>query len=273
MTIKTRNKLNLSLFFFSLVFLLANITLLLISLYSNSFTLDFSSYTSDNPHSFFLIKYNPTIVLISLYFQIVYVCVTSFMLYRVFEKTQASDISYFFVFLIALIANSLRLWIPLLNLEKTYSGLFRFCGNCVLFSKMLVPVSLFFSVVMAGVEQRQELEKNIFILLLGCILFSQFIPLNTSKLCSNFEIDYSYRNAIKVSSILIIIATLIALFFNNKHRLYTQLTTLGLGLISTGTFVLFNSTSIFLLGLSFLLLLFGNIFYLKELHKQYLWND
>lgn len=273
MTIKTRNRLNLSLFVVSLVFLFANILILFISLYKNSFTLDLSSFIPQDNPSFFLTQYNPTVVIIALFFQIVYVCITSFMLFRVFEKTQASDISYFYLFLIALLANSLRLWIPLFNLGNSYSSLMVFCGKSVVFSKMLVPLSLLFSVVMAGIDQRQDLEKNIFILLLGCIFFSQLIPLNTANICSNFEVDYSYRNVIRISSVLVILAMLIALFFNNLHRLYTQITTIGLALISTGTFILFNSCSILFLGIAFILLLVGNILYLKELHKQYLWND
>lgn len=273
MTIKTRNRLNISLFYFSLVFLAANIIILLFSIHYNSFSLMQGIEQSQQTTFSFLTRYNPLVMLISLYFQIVYVCITSFMLYRVFEKTQASDISFFFLFLIALIANSMRIWIPLFNLGSTYSGLLIFCGNCVLFSKMLVPLSLLFSVVMANVEQRQDLEKNIFLLLLGCIFFAQIIPLNTANLCNNFEVDYSYRNVIRITTILVIIAMLIALFFNNRHRLYTQVTTIGLALICIGTYILFNASSIILLVLSFIFLFIGNMLYLKELHKQYLWND
>ena len=195
------------------------------------------------------------------------------MLYRVFEKTQASDISYFFLFLISLIANSMRIWIPLFNMEGTYSNLLVFCGDCVIFSKLLMPLSLFFAVVMGNVEQRQDLEKNIFLLIIGCVFFAQIIPLNTANFCMNFEVDYSYRNVIKIATILVSLATIIALFFNNMQRFYTQFTTLGLGLIIIGTYILFNSTNLLKLIISFFLLLFGNIFYLKELHKQYLWND
>ena len=145
MTIKTRNRLNLSLFVFSLVFLAANISIFLFSYYNKSFSTElFEANTSGKS---FLIQYNPIIVIASLYFQIIYVCVTSFMLFRVFEKTQASDISYFFLFLISLIANSLRIWLPLLNMVNTYSNLIIFCGNCVIFSKLLMPLSLLFAVV------------------------------------------------------------------------------------------------------------------------------
>lgn len=273
MTIKTRNRLNLSLFVFSLVFLAANVLILLLSLYNKSFSLEAYKALGQTEKSMFLVQYNPLIVLISIYFQIIYVCVTSFMLYRVFEKTQASDIPYFFLFLIALIANSLRIWTPLFNMPNTYSELLIFCGNSIVFSKLLVPASLLFSVVMAGVEQRQDLEKNIFLLILGCLFFAQLLPLNTANICKNFEIDYSYRTVIKITAILIIIATLIALFFNNKQRFYTQRTTIGLAFISAGTIILFNSINILRLAVSFVLLLAGNILYLKELHKQYLWND
>ena len=271
MTIKTRNRLNLSLFVFSLVFLAANIIIFIFSLYSKSFSLDI--YDNTSTHTAFLLRHNPIIVIISLFFQIIYVCVTSFMLFRVFEKTQATDISYFFLFLISLIANSVRIWLPLFGMENTFTNLLLFCGNCVIFSKLLMPLSLLFAVVMGNVEQRQDLEKNIFLLLIGCIFFAQIIPLNTANICMNYEVDYSYRNVIKIAAILVSIATLIALFFNNKQRFYTQYTTIGLCLIIIGTFILFNSTNLLRLITSFFFLLFGNIFYLKELHKQYLWND
>ena len=149
MTIKTRNRLNLSLFVFSLVFLAANIIIFLFSLYSKSYALDI--YDSTSTHTSFLLRYNPIIVIISLFFQIIYVCVTSFMLFRVFEKTQATDISYFFLFLISLIANSLRIWLPLFGMENTFTNLLLFCGNCVIFSKLLMPLSLLFAVVMGNV--------------------------------------------------------------------------------------------------------------------------
>ena len=271
MTIKTRNRLNISLFYFSLVFLAANIIIFLFTLYNNSFSLSIPNDIPTNRP--FLVRYNPIIVIISMFFQIIYVCVTSFMLYRVFEKTQASDIPYIFLFLISLIANSVRIWVPLFGMIDTYSNFLKFCGNCVVFSKLLMPLSLLFAVVMGNVEQRQDLEKNIFLLLIGCIFFANIIPLNTANICFNYEVDYSYRNVIRIASILVVIATLIALFFQNKQKFYTQFTTIGLGLIICGTFFLFNSVNLLNLILSFLLLLFGNIFYLKELHKQYLWND
>ena len=129
MTIKTRNRLNFSLFIFSLVFLAVNILFFLLALYNKSFSLEIFQNNSSSTHTNFLIKYNPLIVFISLYFEIIYVCVTSFLLYRVFEKTQATDISYFFMFLVSLIANSLRIWLPLFNMVNTYSNLLIFCGN------------------------------------------------------------------------------------------------------------------------------------------------
>ena len=94
-----------------------------------------------------------------------------------------------------------------------------------------------------------------------------------ATICTNYEVDYGYRTVLKIAGILISLATLIALFFNNNQRFYTQYTTIGLALIITGTFILFNSTNLLRLISSFLFLLFGNIFYLKELHKQYMWND
>lgn len=271
MTIKTRNKLNLSLCIFAILSTCFNAFILFLSIYRGTFSLDL--YLKQVTKTNFLTQYNPFFVLISLYFQILYVCLTSFMLYRVFEKTKASDIIFIFLFLIAHIANTFRIWIPLFNLGATYSGLLMFCGNAILFSKLLIPLSLLYSVIMSSDDQRQDLEKNIFLLLLVCIFFAITIPLNTANVCLNFEVDYGYRKVIDITSVLIIIATLIAMFFNNRRKMYTQITTIGLAFISIGTYILINTINILRLALAVIFLTLGNILYLKELHKQYLWND
>ena len=281
MTIKTRNKLNISLFILSLCFLIINVFILVFSIYNKAFSLE--TYTNQTfsaaqlakftERTNFLTKYNPLVVIISLYYQLIYVCVTSLMLFHVFEKTQATDVSFFSVFLIALLANSVRIWLPLFNISSTFSNLLVFCGNLILFSKLLIPTSLLFSVVMSDADQRQDLEKNLFILILGNLFIAQIIPMNTPVICPNFEVDYSFRTVIRITSILIVLASLVALFFNNRQKYYTQLTTIGLACIGAGTYILLNSVNILRLCLSFAFMLAGNILYLKELHKQYLWND
>ena len=271
MTIRTRNRLNISLFVIANFFLLAEIILLVFSIFTGRFS--FPEVTIDNNSTFILTRYFPYAVLASLYIQIIYVSVTSIILYRSFEKTQASDIVYFYLFLIACLADSFRLFIPLLGIAETYSNLLIFCGNATVFAKILMPLSLLCTVILNTVEQRQDIEKNIFILILISIFFAGFIPLNTAVTCPNFAVDYSYKATLKVTTIILLCASVIALYFDNKSHMHRQRTTIGFGLISAGMYILYESTNLLKLVIAFGALIAGNILYLKELHNQYMWND
>jgi len=271
MTIKTRNRLNIFLFILSTLLLFFALFLLIWQIVTKNLNLQLVTVNSKS--TFFLTKYNPHIVLAALYFQITYVSVSSMILFRSFEKTQASDIVYFYLFLVACLVDSFRLLIPLLNISDTYSNLLIFCGDAVLFSRILIPLSLLCSVVLGTVEQRQEIEKNIFIITLISIFFAKTIPLNTALTCSNYSVDYSFKTVLKVTTVIIILAGAIYLYMENKNRLYSQKTTLGYILLAAGIYILLEATNLFKFLISALALSIGTFLYLKELHNQYLWKE
>lgn len=269
MTVKTRNRLNLTLFAISIVVFIFDATFFILKLLRGNLDLSYFSF-SKNEASFFT-RTNPYITIASLFIQILYVICTSFLLFRIFEKTQASAIVYFHLFLWACLIDTFRLWIPLFNLAESYSNLLIFCGNSTIFAKILIPLSLLFSVAMTDVEKRQNIEKYVFILLCVSFFFSQVIPLNTSIEMPNFSVDYSYKLILKVSTTIIITVCVISQFITNRQNMYTQKTTIGYLLIFIGTFLLFNSINLFRLTVSLSALTTGTIMYLKGLHNQYLW--
>lgn len=270
MTIRTRNRFIFILFICSLSFLLVNSILLIVNIYNKNFNIQSLMPASKN---FSLIKYNPYCVIISLFFEQLFAITVSIVLYRTFENTHTGDIIFFSIFLFTFITDAFRLWIPILNIKDTYSRLFIFCGNASLFSKLLTPASLLFVVIEGTDEQRQDVEKNLFVIIFASIFFAKFIPLNTVNTLPNFAVDYSFRKAIQVYSFFTICAALVALFINNKNKLYKQLTTIGFFLLCCGKFFIYNSTSILRLSIAIICLTTGCILFLKELHNQYLWND
>lgn len=269
MTVRTRNRLNLTLFAISIVVFIFDATFLILKLLRGN--LDLSSFSFSDTGTSFFTKYNPYITIASLFTQILYVICTSFLLFRIFEKTQASAIVYFHLFLWACLIDSFRLWIPLFNLADSYSNLLIFCGNSTILTKILIPLSLLFSVAMSDVEKRQNIEKYVFILLCVSVFFSQFIPLNTAITLPNFSVDYSFKLIIKISTIIIMAVCVISQFITNRQNMYTQKTTIGYLLIFIGTYLLFNSINIFRFIVSLSALTTGTIMYLKGLHNQYLW--
>ncbi|MCQ2591584.1 MAG: hypothetical protein MJ188_02270 [Treponema sp.] len=275
MTLKTRNHLNLILFILSVLTLLIDTIFLVLKIADGSFSIKQCTETiilSNNP-SFFLTKYNPLCVIISLYFQIIYVSVTSMILLRSFEKTQASDIIYFYLFLVACLVDTFRLYIPVFKLNNTYSNFLMACGNATVFAKILIPLSLLYTVVMSDVEKRQDIEKNIFLLLLLSIFFAQFIPLNNAIVLPNFSVDYSFKITLNFFTYILMTVAVVTQFFYNKRHLYRQNTAIGYLLICIGISVLFYSTNILNLSIAMICLGVGDFLYLKELHNQYLWFD
>ena len=270
MTIRTRNRLNIILFIISTLILFAETFLLIWQILTKNLNIQLL-YTSKS--TFFLTKYNPYIVIASLYYQIMYVSVSSMILFRSFEKTQASDIVYFYLFLVACLVDSFRLLIPLLDISETYSNLLIFCGNASLFARLLIPLSLLCTTILGTVEQRQEIEKNIFIILLISIFFAQIIPLNTAVTSPNYSVNYAFKKTINISSMLIIAASIVYLFIENTNHLYSQKTTAGFSLLAIGIYMLFDSTNLLKFTLASVFLSAGTFLYLKELHNQYLWKE
>lgn len=270
MTIRIRNRLIFALFISSIIFLLINISLLIVSLANGTF---YINSISNLNKSFSLIRYNQICVILSLFFEQLFVIVVSIVVYRTFEKTQSSSIIYFCLFLFSFITDALRLWIPLLNISDTFSKLYMFLGNASLFSKLMYPIALLYTVLGASEDQRQNIEKKLVIIIFACVFFADFIPLNTTNTLPNFAVDYSFRKAIQFYSLITLTSAVVILFISNKKRLYNQITTAGFILLWFGKFFIYNSTNILRFVLAIIFLSTGAVLYLKELHNQYLWND
>lgn len=272
MTIRTRNRFIKILFIITILFFFANQAILIVSLFHHTLNLDFFNQFI-NKQDFILIRYSPFCVLGSLFFQIFYIATITYILYRSFEKTPATEATYVILYLIACLANSIRIEIGLLNIADTYSNLLIACGNIDLFSKLLFPISLLCVAMMPSIEQKQDTDKNIFLILILSIFFAEIIPLNTIKTLPNFSIGYGYKNILNIYEIICIVTGTGIMAVRNYRRQFNQKTTIGYALTAIGITICFNTVNILLFVLSFIFLTLGTYFYFYELHKQYLWND
>lgn len=271
MTLRTRNRITISIFLLSSILLFIFCILFTITYSNGIIAPEVTNFAYKN--GFSLLEYNPICVILSIFILVLFVATTTIIIYRSFVKTQAPEINFLLLFSISCIADSFRIMIPLLNLSNTYSELYIFCGNATLFSMLLAPISIFFTVIINDAEFKQNIEKFLLILIVLAAMIGNLIPLNTAVTLPNYAVSYSYKNAITIYSVIIYSAALIALFLINKSKLYSQKTTIGLLLIILGRMSLFSSYNALLLGISVILLFTGPFLYLKELHNQYLWND
>ncbi len=270
MTIRSRNRVNFIFLIISALILLLNVTLFCYHLFTKNLTI----YNPQNLVSeFFLFKYNFWIVIGSIFIINLYVVTASFFILRTFEKTQATEVLFFLVFLTAMLFDTARLYVPIYGLDGTYSDSLIHMGNLTLSARLLAPIALFALTAFCGEEFRQQTEQNCLICILLAVFFAIFLPLNTAVIHPNLCISYGFTRAIHLFSVIICIFSVITLFMRNKKNDFSQMNTVGFLMIIIGYNLLFTTYNLasFLLGTAILGI--GTAIYLIKLHQHYLWVD
>lgn len=271
MTIKTRNRLDFALFIISAALFVFNVVFLIIRISNGTLNLEpFSQYITDKP---FLTRYNPYITIGSLLYENLFVVVVSYLLVHIFEKTQASDVVFFCLFLMACLLDSVRLWIPLFSVNHNYSTFLFFIGTVSIMGKILIPLSLLFVVIYGQIGPKPDIEKYLFLVIMVSGFFAYIVPLNSAVINPNFSVDYSYKSLLSTITAVTIIGSLTAEVFINIKQLHTQKTTIGLAVLSGGILLLSGSSNIVICLISTSALVTGTVIFLYELHNQYLFTN
>lgn len=271
MTLKTRNRINLIFTSISFATLLYQSCFLLYFFLHDKLT--FSSIYDNTKTGFFLFISQDLYVMIGILFQFLLVIIDSYIVYRTFIKTQAPEVPFFIIFLLGILFDTFRIWIPTFSLSNSYSSMYLFCGNATLFSHILAPLGLLLLAIVPFTELKQNYDKLAAVIILISLFLATLIPLNTTKTLPNFSVDYSFKKLMITYTIISYGATLIAHFFNNKGKAFNQLTTVGLALLMIGLHLLQNSMTLIALVSGIAAVSLGSVFFLKELHNQYLWTD
>lgn len=271
MTIRFRNRITLVFFVLSTVCLALGLIFTGIQIFSGSFTTPqiYEKISSEN----FLLTYRPWCTLAGIFLILLYTCITSLIIFHSFEKTQAPDMAFFLLFLLACLCDASRLVVPLMHLSQNYSLLLLKIGNIQLFARLIAPLALMGTTILSSEELKQNTDKNCLILIITAIFFAEFIPLNTAVILPNFNISYGYVKPIRLFSFAVIIMSSIALFISNRKNDYRQLMTLGFIMLSLGYTLIFYCFNILVLVSGAFFLGLGTTFFLNETHRHYLWID
>ena len=221
----------------------------------------------------FLFRYNPICVFAGIFVLMVYVCLTSLIIYHSFEKTQAPDMVFFLLFLIACLCDTSRLLVPLFEISGSFSLFLLKLGNVHLFARLLAPMALMGNTVLSTDDFRQSTDRNSIILIIISMFFAEIIPLNTAVILPNFCISYGYVKAIRIFSLIICLVSTISLFCTNRKNEYKQIMTIGFLILCIGYTLIFYCFNIVTLAAGIIFLGSGTFLYLNEVHKHYLWID
>ncbi len=270
MTLRTRNRINIGISAFSALILALDITLAVLQILNGTFAVPLSGMAHDGKR-FLLTKYNPDVVVISLYIQILYVTVTAYLIFRSFEKTQAPELIFISLFLASVLLESIRLWITLFHLAGTFSAFLIFCANINLFARIMTPLSLFMLAVMGTESQRQNAEQNIIITIIIVLMLCIAVPMNTVGITPNLSVKYGFGNVISASTVIMLLLAAATFSVTNRKKGFADSITAGFWLMSYGSVEIFDCTDILKAAVTFSALFIGTYIYIRGLHNQYMW--
>lgn len=273
MTLKTRNRSLLLLIILSFLVLGTSFALLIYQINTHSFEQIFG-YKFLSPESFSFIAGSDQSVIFALLFLQIYVSVTSLLLYFNFEKTQSTLIILFAIFLLGCQLQIAKLFIGLLNYKMTFSIEYLVLGKASIMGKLLTLASFFLIASESKDSRKLNIEMDVFILVIACLVITICIPLRTATPSNNFGITPGYLSIIKTLGIVTGILTLLT--FIVSYRV-TEDKILIKFLISychliIGFFILTSTNILWCVLTGALLLSIGTHLFMDSLHKMYLWD-
>lgn len=271
MTIRIRNLLFKILTIISLILLLATSALLIYSILAKKFYFP-TEHNYIHLQNLLLTKFNYYTVIISIFLFLILSVLNFLYINYQFEKTQSTELIYFALFLIGCLTESFRIFIPCLNLWETSNQVVLIISRIIYFGKILIPLSFIFMAVYSSAEYRQDVERNIIILLLLSAICSVVLPINTNKIFPTCLPQPGYKNLIFTIWIIFILITIFSLIRNDYIANSKTKMPLGFIFLITGYLILCNTMNIVLLVFGTIFMIYGSLTFLQSLHQKYLWD-
>ena len=274
MTLKVRNNFIQFFFFFSLFTLTVAGGTFIAALVLNSFTLPevirIPLFLSKIP----LAHYHFTAALISIALLGVYVPVTVIIMFQHFENTQSSEIIFFSSFLLGCLCDVVRIFIPLFNLGESYTPFLFFCGRIVVLGRLLTVLSLLGMSIMSNVNQRQDIERNLMIILTSAIVCAIFMPLNSHEVTTTFAVPWGFSTLFFSLRFLLIIVTFLSLYLNGRGKDSNELkhSAFALLLLAFGYGIVLIADNYLFIVIGTAALSAGTWRLLRNLHLLYMWK-
>lgn len=271
MKIKTRNEIFTSIMFLALLILIGLGILFGFEIYSK--TLSHPSIIPESYNSpYFLLNFNFIATIASVFILLFYSFIILLEINVEFEKTQSTEIVYFVMFLFSIILEGVRLFTPLFNLWNGMNELEIYVTKTLIFARSVAPLSLLFSIVYSSYENRQNIPQY----LAGVIVFSMFlaaiVPVNTGIVLPIGALRIGFGKLIYTMLLFVLLVSIFSMLLKIVQNHQESKILIGFTLLTAGYFIEIQAYSILTSLIGTVMLFTGSFFYLKALHRQYLWN-
>lgn len=242
-----------------------------IQLYNGSFYIPENTIYSSIHNSFFT-RMNYQAIVLSIFVFIIYSFFFFLYMDISFENTQSTEIIYFSLFLASCLFESIRILFPFMNLWNYPSSTALIITRVLLAARFLGPLCLLFLVIYSNFESRQYVEQNIVILLAAATGGAICCPLDNNIILPSGYIQpglENYLNILRISTLSIsLLSQIIKSYQSNLKSKFT----IGFAFLIIGYIMMVHTYNYALLISGTVFIFSGTIFFLKDLHSQYLWN-
>lgn len=274
MTLKTRNRLFVVLLGISLLCIVAAAVALLTAFTHHAIVPPTAyrvpSFTARLP----LAGYHFSATMLAIAVLVLYVPVVLALLLLAFENTQTSELLFFATFLLGCLCEGSRLLIPLFALGESFSQLQLFMGRALFVGRMLAPLSFVGAAILSDSDQRQDLERNVLIIIAAAILTALAVPLNTAQVTTACTITWGFPRLFTAMRALFVVTAVVSFWLNGWRHDTAELRHIALAslLVLCGYQLLACADNFVFLIIGLALLSMGTYLLLTKLHKLYMWK-
>lgn len=189
-----------------------------------------------------------------------------------FEKTQSNELLYWTLFIFGCLWEGIRLLFPLLDLWNENTLLTTFISKAVIFGRSVSIGAILFSSLFSENEYRQYREQNLIVIILVSISFAKVMPVNSMIATPLCHLEWSFGNLLRIVQLVIFFVGVTALIFKEyieEGKIKIPFMTI---IFYIGYLLICDAYCWLSYGIGTVMCFLGTFFYLKNLHKSYMWN-
>jgi hypothetical protein len=199
--------------------------------------------------------------------------ISTFVIYKYFEQTNAPEILYIAIFSISISFEVFRLIVPLHSIINIPSLYMLIASRIMLFGRYFGIFSIFLAGICAAGFEVDKVHNLILIITVPVLIISIGIPIDSQTWDTSFNMITGLTSMFRLLDIVIFLITVMSFFVAAHIHSSKDYSYIGLGVFLSliGRNLLLDADNWLSLPIGIVLLTIGMWFTCSKLHKIYLW--
>ena len=275
MTLVSRNRIFLSLFFLAVIFIIATSVVFILAFMNGTILFPETTQRLFSVPALPLLVPNMFAAISAATVLLVYAAVILGISLVNFEKTRSMEIIFLAIFALGCLFEGIRIWLPVFNFWANHSPLYVLIGKLLFFGRALSVVNLLaLALISLELENKQNIEMNLVVVTAVATLLARLTSIESLIIPSNCSIRFGYEKMFLTVTTVTFLVGFLSMLYQSNNRGSPEYTRVAVGFLflSFGYLLLTQADSILPFSLGTILLLTGYIIFLVNLHRFYTWK-